>query len=70
MADALRWPVGDGAPLRAGLAELLATLAVPTKLRDVGIGAAELDAVVERMLHEAPTLAPRDRLLRACEAMV
>ena len=70
MAAALGWPIGDGAPLSAGLGELLATLAVPTRLRDVGIGAAELDAVVERMLHESPTVGPRDRLLRACEAMI
>ncbi|HUP76772.1 MAG TPA: iron-containing alcohol dehydrogenase [Acidimicrobiales bacterium] len=70
MADALGWPVGNGAPLSAGLAEFLTALAVPTRLRDAGIGAAELDAVVDRMLDESPTLAPRDRLQRACEAMV
>ena len=70
MANALGWPIRIGAPLRAGLAELLTTLAVPTRLRDVGIGSAELDGVVERMLDESPTLAPRDRLQRACEAMI
>ena len=71
LAAALGWPVGDGndAPLSAGLTDFLNALAVPTRLRDVGIGVAELDAVVDRMLDESPTLAPRDRLRRACEAM-
>ena len=72
MAAALGWSVGDGnaAPLSAGLTDLLTALAVPTRLRDVGIGAGELDAVVDRMLDESPTLAPHDQLRRACEAMV
>ena len=70
MAVALGWSAGNGAPLGAALAELLTALAVPTKLRDVGLGAAELDAVVDRMLDESPTLAPRDRVRRACEAMI
>ena len=72
LAAALGWPVGDGndAPLSAGLTDFLHALAVPTSLRDVGIGVAELDAVVDRMLDESPTLAPRDQLRRACEAMV
>jgi maleylacetate reductase len=71
MAAALGWPVGDGtdAPLSAGLSDFLNALAVPTRLRDVGIGVAELDAVVDRMLDESPALAPRDQLRRACEAM-
>lgn len=72
IATALGWPVhdGEGAALGAGLADLLAALAVPTRLGDVGIGAAELDAVVDRMLEESPTFGPSEQLRRACEAMV
>lgn len=72
LATALGWSVGDGnaAPLGAGLTDLLTALAVPTRLRDVGLGAAELDAVVDRMLDESPALAPYDQLRRACEAMI
>ena len=71
MAAALGWPIGDGndAPLCAGLSDFLYALAVPTRLRDVGIDVAELDAVFDRMLDESPTLAPRDQLRGACEAM-
>jgi alcohol dehydrogenase class IV len=70
LAAALGWPVGSGAPLSLGLAGFLADLAVPSRLRDVDIEIASLDAIVERMLEESPTLGPADQLRRACEAMI
>jgi alcohol dehydrogenase YqhD (iron-dependent ADH family) len=71
LAIALEWPLTDTlAPLAAGLDELLAHLRVPTRLREVGIDAAQLDAVVDRMLHESPSLGPIDRLRDACAAMI
>jgi alcohol dehydrogenase class IV len=71
LAAALGWATGvAGAPLGAGLAQWLAALAVPTRLRDVGIDRASLDAIVDRMLHESPSLGPRDRLRAACDAMI
>jgi alcohol dehydrogenase class IV len=71
LAMALQWPLHDAdAPLAAGLAEFLARLEVPTRLRDVGIDDTQLDAIVDRMLHESPSLGPRDRLRDACAAMV
>jgi alcohol dehydrogenase class IV len=72
LAGALGWPVSDDgtAALGEGLRDLLAALSVPTRLNDVGIGADQLDAVVDRMLEESPTLGARDRLRHACEAMI
>ena len=70
LAAALGWPIGTGgAPLGAGLAEFLAALAVPTRLRDVDIDTAGLDAIVDRMLEESPNLGPHERLRHACGAM-
>ena len=70
LAAALGWPIGTGgAPLGAGLAEFLAALAVPTRLRDVDIDTEGLDAIVDRMLEESPNLGPHERLRHACDAM-
>ncbi|MEO8696081.1 MAG: iron-containing alcohol dehydrogenase [Acidimicrobiales bacterium] len=72
MAAALGWPVNDetAVPLGEGLRDLLAALSVPTRLSDVGLDATDLDAVVDRMLEESPTLGPRDHLRQACAAMI
>jgi alcohol dehydrogenase class IV len=66
LATALGWP----APLGAGLAEFLSVLGVPTRLGDVGINRDGIDAIVDRMLEESPTLGPRDQLRTACVAMI
>jgi len=66
LAEAVGWP----APLGAGLAEFLSALGVPTRLRDVGINADGIDAIIDRMLEESPTLGPRHRLRAACVAMI
>lgn len=71
LAMALQWPLSDpSAPLVSGVVDFLSSLAVPIRLRDVGIDDAQLDAIVDRMLHESPSLAPRERLRAACAAMV
>jgi maleylacetate reductase len=71
LAAALGWPVGNGdAPLSAGLSDFLSVLGVPTRLRDVGVDSVGLDAIVDRMLEESPTLGPYDQLRWACEAMI
>ncbi|TML14257.1 MAG: iron-containing alcohol dehydrogenase [Actinobacteria bacterium] len=71
MAAALGWPMGNtDAPLGLGLAEFLAELAVPTRLRDVDFEIAGLDAIVDRMLDESPDLGSHDQLRHACEAMI
>ena len=71
LAMALQWPLSDAnAPLAEGLADFLSGLAVPLRLRDVGIDDTQLDAIVDRMLHESPSLAPRERLRDACAAMI
>jgi maleylacetate reductase len=71
LAMLLQWPLTDAeAPLTTGLGELLARLSVPTRLLDAGIDDSQIDAIVDRMLHESPSLGPRERLREACTAMI
>lgn len=65
LAEALGWPAGNP-PLGPGLAALLASLGVPTSLGQAGIGVDGLDAVVDRILEEAPQLGSRDELRELC----
>jgi maleylacetate reductase len=68
LAEALGWPVGDP-PLGPGLAALLNGLGVPTTLGQAGIDIAGLDAVVDRILEEAPQLGSRDELGELCREL-
>jgi alcohol dehydrogenase class IV len=61
---------GAAAPLEPVVARLLDALAVPRRLRDVGVEADALDEVVSAMRAEAPTLGTRDELLAACARML
>jgi alcohol dehydrogenase class IV len=74
LAAALGWvpPSGDasGVALQSGLSDLLATLGVPTRLRDCGVVADDLRAVADHMLAESPQLGSRDEILAACQRMV
>ncbi len=65
LAEALGWPVGDP-PLEPGLLRLLESLGVPTSLRHVGIDIADLDAVVDQVIAEAPRLGSRDDVRSLC----
>ncbi len=65
LAEALGWPVGDP-PLEPGLLLLLESLGVPTSLRHVGIDIADLDAVVDQVIAEAPRLGSRDDVRSLC----
>jgi alcohol dehydrogenase class IV len=68
LAEALGWPVGEP-PLEPGLAALLDALGVPTSLGQVGIDVDRLDAVVDRIMEEAPQLGARDELRALCEEL-
>ena len=68
LAEALGWPAGDP-PLEPGLAALLDSLAVPRSLGEAGIGMGGLDAVVDRILEEAPQLGAREELRRLCQEL-
>jgi maleylacetate reductase len=61
-------PAGD-APLAEPVARLLADLAVPTRIRDLGVERAALDRVVENMLFEQPRLGAPEEIRAACERL-
>jgi alcohol dehydrogenase class IV len=65
LAEALGWPVGDP-PLEPGLSRLLESLGVPTSLHQAGIAIDGLDAVIDRMVEEAPQLGSRAELRSLC----
>ena len=68
LAEALGWPVGEP-PLAPGLAALLDDLGVPTSLRQVGLDIDGLDAVVDRIVEEAPQLGSREELRSLCKEL-
>jgi alcohol dehydrogenase len=70
LASQLGWRRDDDAPLAAGVADLLDTLRVPRRLRDVGVGADALPGVVAAMRAESPGLGSPAELLELCERML
>jgi alcohol dehydrogenase class IV len=68
LAEALGWPAGDP-PLEPGLTALLDALGVPRSLRQIGIDISGLDAVVDRIMEEAPQLGSREELRGLCNEL-
>jgi alcohol dehydrogenase class IV len=68
LAEALGWPAGDP-PLEPGLAALLDGLGVPRSLGEAGIDIGGVDAVVDRILEEAPQLGSREELRELCREL-
>jgi alcohol dehydrogenase class IV len=68
LAEALGWPAGDP-PLEPGLAALLNGLGVPRSLGEAGIDIGGVDAVVDRILEEAPQLGSREELRELCREL-
>ena len=65
LAEAVGWPTGDP-PLGPGVSRLLDSLGVPTSLQLLGIDINGLDAVVDRIIDEAPQLGSREQLRSLC----
>lgn len=69
LAAAIGWPSEGDVPLSRGLDALLAELALPTRLRDLGVGSEALPEVARAVAEESPGLGDAETLRAVIERM-
>lgn len=70
LAQAIGWPNDGDVPLAPGLAALLEALALPTRLRDLGVGPESIPEIVRAVGEEAPGLGDDAQIRAACARLV